>query len=105
MKTFARVILINLGVYTVYMLLFVATHSEIVGAPVILLHAIVLFVVSGMRRNPAPMVSAEAPSQSELENYDRVRQIKQAYIVSGLLILLIGMPLCFVIGAQGFNVQ
>ena len=103
MKYFARIILINLGIYTLYMLLLIASKVEPAGALFIFAHAIVLFVLSASQRNRVPMMTMQPLTEEEIARSKEIKSKRQAYLISGLLILLIGMPVCFVVGASNLD--
>ena len=104
MKTLGRIVLINLLIYGAYMSLLAATDTVIVGAPLILIHSVGLFIMSALNRTKRPE-ALEERTEANIEIYSQQRQKRQGYLISGLLILIIGMPVCFVVGASGFKVQ
>ena len=84
MKTFGNILLLNIGIYAAYMLILILLHIEPVAAVPIAIHSIACFILSGTI--PATVEG---------------RKRRQAFLISGLLILLVGMPVCFFAGASG----
>ena len=104
MKTLGKIVLINLLIYAAYMSLLAATDTVMAGAPLILIHSVGLFIMSAVTHAKRPDAQEEQ-TEANLATYLQQRQKRQGYLISGLLILIIGMPICFVVGASGFNVQ
>ena len=88
MKTFSSILLLNIGIYVAYMLILLLFKAEPAAAGPIVIHSIVCFVLSGT-----------IPLNEE------GKKRRQAFLISGLLILLIGMPVCFFVGASTINIQ
>jgi 4-hydroxybenzoate polyprenyltransferase len=88
MKTFGSILLLNIGIYTAYMLILYLFDAEPAAAVPIVIHSIVCFVLSGT-----------------IPKSDEGRKRRQAFLISGLLILLIGMPVCFFVGASTVNIN
>ena len=88
MKTFGNILLLNIGIYVAYMLLLYFVEASPVAAVPIFLQSIACFILSG--------VSPRG---------DEGKKRRQAFLISGLLILLIGMPVCFFVGATQVNIN
>ena len=88
MKTFAGILLLNIAIYGAYMLILYSTDAEPAAVIPIVIQSIVCFVLSGT-----------------IPKSDEGKKRRQAFLISGLLILLIGMPVCFFVGASTVNIQ
>jgi 4-hydroxybenzoate polyprenyltransferase len=88
MKTFSSILLLNIGIYAAYMLILYLFEAEPAAVIPIVIHSIACFVLSGT-----------------IPRSDEGRKRRQAFLISGLLVLLIGMPVCFFVGASNINIH
>ncbi|HYV93883.1 MAG TPA: hypothetical protein VE978_19050 [Chitinophagales bacterium] len=83
MKIFGWIVLINLMIYLGYMIIMNFIKNDIMAAAFIFFHSCALIAISSM------FPADENPNE-----------VKQGLLVSGLIILLVGMPVCFFWGAS-----
>ncbi|HYV93882.1 MAG TPA: hypothetical protein VE978_19045 [Chitinophagales bacterium] len=88
MKTFGNILLLNIGIYAAYMLILYLFDAAPLAAVPIVIHSIVCIGVS-----------------YSIPGSEEGKKRRQAFLISGILILLIGMPVCFFVGAATININ
>lgn len=108
MKIFGKILLINVLIYLAYLLLCISSGAQGTAAVLILVHAVALFIIAALTRLPNRLegVDTLVDGLEEIsESYRKARERRQALLISGVLVLLIGMPVCFFAGASGLDMR